>query len=123
MCSAYLVGWKVGDRFGEPVLGVAWGYALAMLLVVAVPYTIYCLKLVDGPLRDVFAAMRRPAVAAIVMGAVVWLTGRWITTTSLPTRLAVLLALGPIVYILVAREEIAWMIRHVRQMFAAKLEA
>jgi PST family polysaccharide transporter len=123
LCAAYFIGWTCGERFEAPVLGVAWGYALAVLALIAVPYTWFCLRAAGLPLGDVFAALRRPAIAAIVMGGVVWRAGQWLDDATSIMRLAVLIPLGATVYALLARQEIAWLIQQMRHLLVQPLAA
>jgi PST family polysaccharide transporter len=116
LCSAYLIGWSCGRQFGEPVLGVAWGYTLAVLPILAVPYTWFCLQTAGYPVADVFAALGRPVLATIVMGFIVWLAGSWLAVTSPAVRLILLVPLGALVYTALARQEIVWMVQQARQL-------
>lgn len=116
LCPAYLAGWWLGARYGQPTLGVAWGYALAVLLVLMGPYTWFCLTTTESPSRKVASAMARPLIAALVMGLVVWLAGRWLTVELPVWRLAVLVPLGAIVYAALVYKEIAWLVRSALQL-------
>jgi O-antigen/teichoic acid export membrane protein len=127
LCSAYPIGWSFGRMFNAPSLGVAGGYALAVLFVVAAPYTWFCLRTAGYPVRDVFAALGRPAPAALIMALVVWLAGSWLSVRSPVLRLTILVPLGAIAYGVLARSEVEWMIGQSRkflaQPFAAKSSA
>ena len=46
LCTAYSTGWYFGQQRGEPVLGVAWGYAIATLAMIAP--TLYLVLCTNG---------------------------------------------------------------------------
>jgi hypothetical protein len=116
LCVAYLVGWWSGVQFGQPTLGVAWGYALAVLGVLAVPYTWFCLATAGYSLSDVLGALRRPALAAIAMGLCVWLVGQVLGTAAPLVRLVILVPLGALVYGALAWKEVAWLVGQAKQL-------
>ena len=60
VCSSYIAGWYFGQQRGEPVLGVAWGYAIAVLGVIAAPYTWFCVRTAGYSLRQRAAIARAP---------------------------------------------------------------
>jgi PST family polysaccharide transporter len=121
LCTAYLAGWWCGEQFGEPTLGVAWGYSFAVLGVLALPYTWFCLRAADYEPRDVLAVLPRPAVAALVMGGAVWIAGRWLPEWSSVARLALLVPLGTFIYASLAQQELKWLINHGREMLAPRI--
>ena len=123
LCTGYLIGWACGLKIGEPVLGVAGGYALVELLVIAVPYTWFCLRTGGYHVGAVFAALLRPALASAAMGVVVWLAGRWLPVTSPPLRLTVLVPFGALVYAALARREIVWLVEQSQKLFIQPLAA
>ena len=120
LCASYLIGWYYGEQRGEPVLGVAWGYAVAVLVVIAVPYTWFCLRTAGYSLGDVLSALLRPALAAVAMGVAVWLAGNWLPIASPLARLAVLMPLGAILYAALAWKELVWLVTHAQQLLAAR---
>ena len=111
MLAAYLVGWWLGQLRGAPTLGIAWGYAVAVLAVVTVPYMWYCFSTTGHSFARLAAAVRRPLLAAIIMGVVVWLCGRWLPVEAPTIRLAVLVPLGGLIYALFAQKEVIWLVR------------
>jgi PST family polysaccharide transporter len=121
LCASYLVGWHYGQQWGEPVLGVAWGYAVAVLLVIAAPYTSFCLQTAGYSIGKVLGALLRPAIAATAMGVLVWLAGVWLPIASPLARLAVLVPLGAILYAALAWKELVWLAAHARQLLAARI--
>ncbi|MEX2091284.1 MAG: lipopolysaccharide biosynthesis protein [Pirellulales bacterium] len=120
LCASYLIGWYYGQQHREPVLGVAWGYAVAVLVVIAAPYTWFCLKSAGYSLGDVLSALHRPALAAVAMGVAVWLAGNWLPIASPLARLAVLMPLGAILYAALAWKELVWLVAHTQQLLAAR---
>jgi PST family polysaccharide transporter len=63
------VGVTVGLRFGAR--GVAWGYCVSMFFL-CIPGILYAGRPVGLALRDMIAALWRPAVAAVVAGFACW---------------------------------------------------
>jgi len=119
LSSAYLMGWWWGEQRGQPVLGIALGYAVAILAVIAVPFTRYALRTAHYPALEVFQAMSRPALYAVAMAGIVSAASRGLTlqgVTSPLMRLALLIPLGALTYGVLARQEIAWFIRQVQQL-------
>jgi len=112
MLAGYLAGWWFGRQRGAPTLGIAWGYAVAALVVVMVPYTWYYLSATGHSISRVAAAVLRPLVAALVMGLVVWLCGRWLSLESPALRLALLVPLGALAYATLAYKEAIWLAHH-----------
>jgi PST family polysaccharide transporter len=119
LCASYLIGWYYGDQQGDPVLGVACGYAIAVIAVIAAPYTWFCLKSAGYSLGNVLSALLRPAWAALAMGVAVWLAGNWLPIASPLARLAVLIPLGAMLYAVLAWQELVWLVAHARQLLAA----
>lgn len=112
LIQAYVAGWWFGVRWGSATLGVASGYTVAVLGVLLVPYTLFCLRSSGFDTWPIFAAMRRPARAALIMGCVVWMFQQLVTSRySLPplASLASDVAVGVAAYMWLARDEIRWL--------------
>jgi PST family polysaccharide transporter len=110
---AYLVGWWFGVWWGSALLGVAVGFTVAVLAVLLVPYSLFCLRSSGFATRPVLVAVRRPARAALVMGCVVWMFQQLVTRRySLPplASLTADVAVGVAVYAWLARAEIRWLV-------------
>lgn len=116
VAQACAFGWWWGDQLGDALQGVAWGYALAIVLVLTVPYTCYCLWSTGYRAGPVFAALGRPALAALAMGVVVWLAGGQIRSWPAVLQLAVEVPLGVVSYLFFAREEVRWLQGEFRQL-------
>jgi PST family polysaccharide transporter len=114
LAAAYVAGWWLGGQAGHPLLGVAWGYALAMLVALMIPYTVYCLWASGHRAGPVLATLVRPALAALGMGVLVLLARHYLA--PLPTALQLLLEIliGVAGYALFARREIAWLWSEIR---------
>ena len=72
LSAAFVAGLVVGGWRGSPALGVAAGYSLTMLLVIGPLYMLYCLRVAGIRPRNWLRQLRRPALAALAMGVVVW---------------------------------------------------
>lgn len=90
-------------------LTVAAGVSVASLLFVW-PYTMYCLHSVMVPAAQILAALRAPAWAAVMMGLAVFLIGLVFPTASAAGRMVILIACGALIYALLARKEIRWVV-------------
>jgi PST family polysaccharide transporter len=121
LATAYMAGWATGNARGEPVLGVACGYAIAILGLIAPLYTWFCASTADFSAREVFRSLLRPALAAFAMGALVWLAGRSLPLETPVTRLTVLVPLGALIYAAFAWPELRWLAAHGRQLLAARI--
>jgi O-antigen/teichoic acid export membrane protein len=111
MCGSYFVGLEVGQRVGNPVLGVAWAYTLTLVVLVFPVYLGYVLRTVRIGYRDWLAQLKVALPAAVVMGAVV-LGCRWLLKDhfhwSDRPLLAVEVAVGVLAYVLLAWPDIRW---------------
>jgi PST family polysaccharide transporter len=119
LCAAYLAGWWCGRQVGEPVLGVAWGYAIGILGVVAVPFTCFALKTAGHPLGEVTMYLSKTVLFALAMAGIVLAASRGLTARDVDSpmvRLAVLVPLGALVYAALAWRDVAWMLEQLRQM-------
>lgn len=118
LVQGYIAGLWFGRQFGpehgfEPVLAVASSYSIVMVCVVFVPYLIFTLRTIGVSPAAWFAAIRRPALAALGMGLVV-ATLRVMLRDQVDAAPLLLLAAeivtGVLIYALLARGEIAWLI-------------
>ncbi len=109
-----LCGWWIGNRYGQPTLGIAWGASSTIVVALAIPYTITCLRAAGYRVLPVLAAIVRPAQATLVMALFVWMCGQWLSGSPRAVRVAVEIAIGLLVYGVVARSEIGWLMRHWR---------
>jgi polysaccharide transporter, PST family len=113
------VGFEWGRRFDRPALGVALGYSLTMCLVVLVPYVSVCLRSVGVAPRDWLVQLRSAALAALAMGAIVWLCRQGLVSiASLPPvgLLAAEITIGVTVYLVLARGEVRWCLDQLRRL-------
>ena len=114
LCTAFFLGLYVGRLADEPVLGVAAGYSLTMLVIVFPPYLLFALRTVGVGCRPWLAQLRTAGAAALAMGLIVaachWLLGHvlgWPDAALLTVEILV----GVLSYALLARREIRWFIR------------
>jgi len=114
LCIAFVLGLYLGRLAGQPVLGVAVGYSLAMVLVVFPPYLWLALRTVGVRCTDWLQQLRTAARATLAMGLVV-LACRWVLTEVLLAPDLVLLLVemlvGVVCYAVFARREITWFAR------------
>jgi O-antigen/teichoic acid export membrane protein len=113
-----LVGLTVGRAWGQPTLGVAWGYSLTTCLVLFLPYMLLCLRLVDVSLVAWAKQLVRPALAAIGMGAVVLAARQVLIGVSWLPPVATLtmeIAAGGAAYLVLAWSEIRWCLDRLRR--------
>jgi O-antigen/teichoic acid export membrane protein len=119
LCTAYLAGWWWGERIGAPVLGVAWGYAIAVLGIIAVPFTCFALRTGGYPIRDVVQPMCLSILAAIAMAGVVDAVSEGLTLRGVESpllRLLVVVPLGALVYLGFTWRHVKWMAAQLRLM-------
>jgi PST family polysaccharide transporter len=116
--QGYAAGYYLGAVYLPPplgpALGVAWSHSFVAVLVLGVPYLVYCLRSVGVSPWPVLRGLARPLLSALVMGVVVWGLRRVLAGfPGVPPegRLAALVALGVCVYLLLARRELAWLSR------------
>lgn len=119
--AAYLAGWTLGNERDEPVLGVAWGYAIAVSGLIAPLYTVFCARTAGYSATRIFRSLLRPMTAAIVMGSLVWIASRWLPLEFPLARLSVLVPLGALIYGPLAWPELQWLIAHGRQLVGARI--
>lgn len=116
----FVAGLLVGYAFEAPLMGVAWGYTVTML-VLWLPYMRFALASVGISLGDWLAEVRRPLAATIGMALVV-VTVRWLLLGALDLHPAALLAcetsVGAAAYLLLGRNEIRWLADQLRQLRA-----
>ena len=114
--AAYVVGLQVGIRLGRPLLGVALGYSLTMLLVVFPAYLLFCLRTVGIAPGRWLAQLRTSAPASLAMGLIV-AGARYLLTGRLPDGplLALEVLVGVLVYCLLARREIVRLLKKLRR--------
>ena len=78
LCQGIVAGWWFGVWFGPAglggPLGVAVAYSAVTMGVIFLPYLGFCLKTVGVPMRVLLVALRKPAIASLLMGAAVWTT-------------------------------------------------
>jgi len=122
LVQGMLAGLYFGRHLGganpaEAALGSALGMALAQTFVVTLvwlgPYLWFCLRSAELEPRRVFIALFPAARGAVAMGLVVWgLRSLLLFTPAVPpaARLIVLIAVGMLVFSLVAWSEIRWAI-------------
>jgi O-antigen/teichoic acid export membrane protein len=113
LCQGIAAGWWLGAHFGPAdlggPLGVAIAYSAVTVGVILVPYLWFCLKTVGVPMREVLTALLKPAIASLVMGAIVWATwsiaAAMIGSTPI-ARLIVGVVTGVTVYGIIMRHEL-----------------
>jgi PST family polysaccharide transporter len=109
--AAFCVGLWAGLRAGAPTLGVAASYSAAMVLLVFPPYLVFCLRTVGISARTWLAQLLPAALAAVGMGLMVALChALLVPPRAVPVlaRLAAEIAVGVVVYAILARREIRW---------------
>ena len=80
-----------------------------------IPYTVACLRLSGYDVRGVVTNLARPLQATLVMTIFVWMCGEWLSVTPRIVRVGAQVATGVLVYGVVARDEIRWLIRQWRR--------
>jgi PST family polysaccharide transporter len=114
LSASFALGLTLGGRRGEPLRGVALGYSISMVLLVFPGYLAFALRTVDVAFRDWLGQLVPAAPAAGVMGLVVALCHRLLGSVwplPAPMLLAVEILVGVLVYSLLARRDIAWLLR------------
>jgi PST family polysaccharide transporter len=123
LAAAYLGGWWWGEWIGEPVLGVAWGYAIAILGIIAVPFTCFALKTAGYPIQEVIERFSKPVLVALAMAGIVHLVSSGLTLWGVESplvRLLVEVPVGALVYAALSWPEMKWIAEQLRQMRTTK---
>ena len=110
-----LIGCALGylweGSLGNTGLAVAAGYSLVVTCLFATAYLRLAMASFEFSILEPLGRLKRPAAAALVMGAAVWLVRIWLVQ-QIPEasllRLAVLVGLGGVIYGLIAQPEIRW---------------
>lgn len=115
LAAGSLIGFWLGGRFAAapwgPTMGVACGYSIATVVVLFVPYMLFCFATVRVSARAVFRPLCGPAVAAALMGLLVAALSRAPVMDTIPAvaRLIVLAAVGALAYAWLARRQLGWL--------------
>lgn len=137
MTASFGVGYSVGLQYGKPLQGVTASFTLALVFLVFPGYLLLCLNTVGISLRDWLSQMVRPALAAVGMGLAV-LAVKYALNAVYPALVAVMsgwqqrlhcplfwreilnrdvvlltceVTVGIVVYSLLARKDIRWLVR------------
>lgn len=122
MCTAVLAGLWAGQRWGVspegPTLGVACCYSAATVVVLGVPYLLFCFRTAGISAHAVLAVLTWPALYALLMGLVTWATSASLGLLGLTAlaRLLVVIAVGVMVYSLLAWRELRWFLVQLREI-------
>jgi len=114
LAAAFCVGLWVGMWAGAPTLGVAASYSVAMVVLVFPPYMALCLRAVGASLRAWLAQLLPAALAAAGMGLAVAACHALLAphgAVPVLARLAAEIAVGVMVYAILAWREIRWFLR------------
>jgi O-antigen/teichoic acid export membrane protein len=121
LVQGYGFGYWLGSSYGPPeigpALGLAWSYTVVGLTALFIPYLYFCLRSVGVPLSGFLVPLRWIIITSVSMGLVTWwLRATLLSQTSLPiaARLAVTIAAGVLVYGLLARREVRWLLGQFR---------
>ncbi|MEN6497464.1 MAG: lipopolysaccharide biosynthesis protein [Thermoguttaceae bacterium] len=114
LVTAFLLGLHLGHRAGVPLLGVALGYSLTLLLVIFPPYLLVALRTV-GIRPTAWLAQFAPAIPAtllmsLLVGACHWLLGRIYPLPDL-ALLGVEISVGVASYAFLVRRELGWLLK------------
>ena len=119
LIAGLLAGYKLGRYYGQPALGVAWGFSLTTCLALFLPYMLFCLRLVRVSPAAWARQLVRPAAAAVGMGAIVFAVRHglahlaWLPPAGL---LAAEIATGVAAYTLFAWSDIRWCVNRLRRL-------
>ncbi|HTN75362.1 MAG TPA: polysaccharide biosynthesis C-terminal domain-containing protein, partial [Pirellulaceae bacterium] len=106
----YFVGGEVWPLPLGPALGMAWGLTIAFTVMLLGPFLWACLRAVEIPPLAVFATLRRPLWASLLMGLIVALVKSQLPSDwPLPARLFVQVAVGVLSYVALAWPEVCWL--------------
>ncbi len=118
----YLVGFELGDLWGSspvgPTLGVAWSLSLSTVVVVFVPYLLFCFRTVHISFSAVFRQLAVPLLASLLMAGGVFAAQQILTSWGVapPVRLAVAITTGVLIYSVVAHRDVRWLIEQLRSV-------
>ena len=116
LIPVYLAGNWFGRHYNNPPLGVAYAYSAAMITLLCVPVSSYCLRSSGYAIRPVAVAVFRPLLCALAMGMIVWATDRVLAhSTPQIVRLCADVGVGVLVYGLLARGDVVWLRRQWRE--------
>lgn len=122
LAKAFLIGYFLGilqfETTQAATLAMAWSYSLTTVLVICVPYLIFCFRSCDVGHKTVLEKLGRVISLSFAMGIVVLLIEygfRNIEVTPL-IKLTVKVVAGVIAYLLIAKDELRWFIEHYMSM-------
>jgi PST family polysaccharide transporter len=118
----YAIGYGLGDLWGTPpiapTLGVAWSLSFVLVVVVSIPYLLFCFHTVQVSFLTVFRQLATPALASLLMACVVFAVQQLLQHYALSpaVRLSVAVACGVIIYVTLARHELRWFMSQLRDV-------
>ena len=93
------------------VLGVAWGYSLTTIFAISVPYLAFSFIVTRLPVRQLIARLFKVLVYSAIMGVAVFALKPLLdSVTIMPIRLIVLIGTGAVIYLLLARHEVKFLV-------------
>lgn len=117
-----LLGWTVGSQWQTapwgPVWGVAASYSFVTLVVLVIPYLVFCFRNVGLPAAQVLVPLVKPLAAAAIMGGAVACL-RWgitLTAAAAPWRLISCVLLGSALYAALVRRDLKWLVDQLRDL-------
>jgi len=115
LATAYGFGGVVGRWTGLGAGCVAWAYTVALVVVILVPYSAFSFRCAGLDPWAVVPSIRGAAWATVTMGMVVGLlreAAAMLPVSAPSARLALLVTVGCLVYLVTARHEIGWLVSH-----------
>lgn len=109
LIMGYLLGWLVGQSLGNPTLGIAGGYAATITLAGLGPHNWFCLRTAGHQVDAVVRTWLPAAKASVAMALCVATTGWFFPDTQPTLRMIAQIAVGLLVYLLLARGELRWL--------------
>jgi len=111
--AGYWLAGLVAEDGSDPIaraIGVATGVSLTTVLVLAIPYLNFCCRTVGVSFYRAIRPAAGAVFAALMMGALVFLLGWFLTGYQAWIRVPWMVSLGVAAYATLGRREIAWLI-------------
>ena len=109
LAAGYFIGWRIGQSYHRPALGIAGGYAATILLIGLGPHSWICLRAAGHDPAAVMLTWLPAALAAIAM-AIGVTAASWLVPRSYPVlQLALQISVGAATYGWLARGELRWL--------------
>jgi O-antigen/teichoic acid export membrane protein len=115
LIQGYFCGYWLATRHGftqmNAVLGVAWGYSLTTVFAILGPYLAFSFMVARLPFTQLIFQLLKVLLHSAIMGVAVFALKRSLdSVTIISARLIVLIGAGAVIYLLLARHEVKFLV-------------